>query len=83
MKASPAETQKEMNPDNKLNITDFLIQAASIPVVDVRSPAEYRKGHIPGAFNIPLFNPLILIHEAENFLGNRYRHAQYFWYFHL
>ena len=58
MKASPAETQKEMNPDNKLNITDFLIQAASIPVVDVRSPAEYRKGHIPGAFNIPLFNDI-------------------------
>lgn len=58
MKASPAETQKEMNPDNKLNITDFLNQAASIPVVDVRSPAEYRKGHIPGAFNIPLFNDI-------------------------
>ena len=45
-----------MLPDNKLNITDFLNQAASIPVVDVRSPSEYGKGHIPGAFNIPLFD---------------------------
>ncbi len=24
--------------------------------VDVRSPAEYRQGHVPGAFNLPLFN---------------------------
>ncbi|MBN1132061.1 MAG: tRNA 2-selenouridine(34) synthase MnmH [Bacteroidales bacterium] len=26
-----------------------------IPVVDVRSPGEYQKAHIPGAINIPLF----------------------------
>lgn len=25
------------------------------PIIDVRSPAEFGKGHIPGAFNIPLF----------------------------
>lgn len=30
--------------------------AESIPVVDVRSPSEYKSGHIPGAFNIPLFD---------------------------
>jgi len=28
---------------------------SGIPVVDVRSPSEYLKGHIPGAKNIPLF----------------------------
>jgi tRNA 2-selenouridine synthase len=56
MKINPAKTENEMVSDNKLNITDFLNQAASIPVVDVRSPSEYRKGHIPGAFNIPLFD---------------------------
>jgi tRNA 2-selenouridine synthase len=45
-----------MNPYNKLNISDFLIQAATLPVVDVRSPVEFNAGHIPGAFNVPLFN---------------------------
>ena len=33
----------------------FLLMARSLPVIDVRSPGEYRKGHILGAFNIPLF----------------------------
>ncbi len=27
-----------------------------LPVVDVRTPAEYENGHIPGSFNIPLFS---------------------------
>ena len=34
----------------------FLKLAESIPVCDVRSPAEFNAGHIPGAINIPLFN---------------------------
>ena len=28
----------------------------SIPVIDVRTPAEFEHGHIPGAFNVPLFS---------------------------
>jgi len=28
------------------------------PVVDVRAPAEFEKGHIPGAKNLPLFSDL-------------------------
>ncbi len=35
---------------------EFLRQAARCPVFDVRSPEEYRKGHIPGAFSLPLFS---------------------------
>jgi len=35
---------------------EFLKLASSIPVIDVRSPAEFGYGHIPGAFNIPLFD---------------------------
>jgi tRNA 2-selenouridine synthase len=27
-----------------------------IPLIDVRSPGEYTKGHIPGAFSLPLFS---------------------------
>ncbi|RUA10629.1 MAG: tRNA 2-selenouridine(34) synthase MnmH [Flavobacteriia bacterium] len=30
--------------------------SSGLPVVDVRSPGEFEKGHIPGAFNIPLFS---------------------------
>ncbi|TSA25510.1 MAG: tRNA 2-selenouridine(34) synthase MnmH [Bacteroidetes bacterium] len=39
-----------------LDPSDFLAASDSLPVVDVRSPAEYQQGHIPGAINIPLFN---------------------------
>lgn len=35
---------------------EFLKQAVQCPVFDVRSPVEYRKGHIPGAFSLPLFS---------------------------
>ncbi len=34
----------------------FLHLAKNMPVIDVRSPGEYIQGHIPGAFNVPLFN---------------------------
>jgi len=40
----------------KLNIKDFLNRSAIIPVIDVRSPSEFSNGHIPGAYNIPLFD---------------------------
>jgi len=29
---------------------------SDIPIIDVRSPSEFEKGHIHGAFNIPLFS---------------------------
>ncbi|MFZ0280226.1 MAG: tRNA 2-selenouridine(34) synthase MnmH [Bacteroidales bacterium] len=41
---------------NKTDIKRFLELAEKIPVIDVRSPSEFNAGHIPGAFNIPLFN---------------------------
>ncbi|MFQ5335083.1 MAG: rhodanese-like domain-containing protein, partial [Flavobacteriales bacterium] len=37
-------------------ITAFLELMQNRPVIDVRSPSEYAKGHIPKAFNIPLFD---------------------------
>ncbi|HOO85419.1 MAG TPA: tRNA 2-selenouridine(34) synthase MnmH [Prolixibacteraceae bacterium] len=30
--------------------------AGALPVIDVRSPAEFEHGHVPGALNIPLFS---------------------------
>ncbi|MEZ4903946.1 MAG: tRNA 2-selenouridine(34) synthase MnmH [Spirosomataceae bacterium] len=39
-----------------LSPTNFLEKAKTLPVIDVRSPAEYTHAHIPGAINIPLFD---------------------------
>lgn len=39
-----------------ISAEQFLARAATIPVIDVRSPSEYERGHIPGAINIPLFD---------------------------
>ena len=36
--------------------TNFLMQSTLNPVIDVRAPGEFAQGHIPGAFNIPLFD---------------------------
>ena len=36
----------------------FMADGRVNPIVDVRSPAEYKKGHIPGAVNIPIFDDL-------------------------
>lgn len=38
-----------------LSINEFLALDDSIPVIDVRTPAEFEQGHVPGAHNIPLF----------------------------
>ncbi len=35
-------------------IQRFLQLSRNYPVFDVRSPAEYEKGHIPGAFSLPI-----------------------------
>lgn len=37
-----------------IKIEDFL--NLKTPLIDVRSPGEFNKGHIPGAVNIPLFS---------------------------
>jgi len=34
---------------------DQLLTGLPVPIVDVRTPAEFAHGHIPGAVNIPLF----------------------------
>lgn len=53
---------------NKIDIVRFLKLAETIPVADVRSPSEYSRGHIPGAFNIPLFSD-----EERAAVGTKYR----------
>lgn len=51
-----------------LPVADFLNGADRLSLVDVRSPIEYFKGHIPGAVNIPLFED----HEREE-IGTLYK----------
>lgn len=40
---------------NLISIEEFLKENRELPVIDVRSPIEFNKGHIPEAVNIPLF----------------------------
>ncbi|HJX70770.1 MAG TPA: tRNA 2-selenouridine(34) synthase MnmH [Bacteroidales bacterium] len=53
--------------DYKLNIIEFLEKYRTMPVIDVRSPAEFEHGHIPGAINLPLFN-----NEERSIVGTLY-----------
>ena len=39
-------------------VNNFLEQSQQKLVIDVRSPIEFKKGHMPGALNIPLFDDL-------------------------
>lgn len=39
-----------------INIEEFINKRDKCIIIDVRSPSEFIKGHIPGAFNIPLFS---------------------------
>jgi tRNA 2-selenouridine synthase len=41
---------------SELSIKDFYGTQPLMPLIDVRSPGEFEKGHIPGAVNIPLFS---------------------------
>ncbi|MCU0462156.1 MAG: tRNA 2-selenouridine(34) synthase MnmH [Bacteroidales bacterium] len=56
------------HPLKKIDIDAFLKLAESIPVIDVRSPSEFNQGHIPGAFNIPLFDD-----SERAIVGTRYK----------
>jgi len=42
--------------NSPLEVAQFLQLASDNPVVDVRSPAEFEKGHIPGALSLPVFS---------------------------
>ncbi len=50
-----------------VTVERFLERSRDIPVVDVRSPAEYAQGHITGAVNIPLFS-----NEERHIVGRIY-----------
>lgn len=41
---------------SQINIEAYYSDYLSVPVIDVRTPAEFQKGHIPNALNIPIFS---------------------------
>lgn len=53
--------------DYSLDIAEFLKRSGSLPVIDVRSQAEYQHAHIPGAVNLPLFS-----NEERSIIGTLY-----------
>ncbi len=55
-------------PIEKLHTAAFLQLSAQHPVLDVRSPSEYRHAHIPGAYNLPLFSD-----EERKVVGTTYK----------
>ena len=54
--------------EKELEIEQFLALRKSLPVIDVRSPAEFDNGHIPGAFNLPIFD-----NEERSLVGTLYK----------
>jgi tRNA 2-selenouridine synthase len=51
-----------------ITISDFMTMEESIPLADVRTPAEFEQGHVPGAMNLPLFS-----NEERVLVGTTYK----------
>jgi tRNA 2-selenouridine synthase len=52
----------------KLSVDEFVQLSITLPVIDVRSEAEFAHAHIPGAYNLPLFN-----NEERKVVGTIYK----------
>jgi len=52
----------------ELNISSFLLKSTQIPVLDVRSPAEFQQGHMPEAISFPLFQ-----NDERKIIGTLYK----------
>jgi tRNA 2-selenouridine synthase len=53
---------------HSITINDLMGLKDPIPLADVRTPAEFEHGHIPGAFNLPLFS-----NEERVYIGTTYK----------
>lgn len=55
-------------PVTAIDIEEWISLIHSLPVLDVRSPAEYNHAHIPGAHSLPLFTD-----EQRSVVGTLYK----------
>ena len=55
-------------PITRLQIDPFLELAEKYPVLDVRSPGEFKHAHIPNAYSLPLFSD-----EERTIVGTTYK----------
>ena len=55
-------------PVEKIHIDQFLKLANQHPLIDVRSPGEFKHAHIPNAFSLPLFT-----NEERAVVGTAYK----------
>jgi tRNA 2-selenouridine synthase len=51
----------------RIDIGYFLNLSEKFPVLDVRSPGEYKHAHLPGAFSVPIFSD-----EERKIIGTAY-----------
>ena len=51
-----------------IKIQEFMKLSRHLPIIDVRTPAEFAKGHIPNAINIPIFS-----NEERVIVGTKYK----------
>lgn len=55
-------------PVTKITLERFLDYSETMPILDVRSPGEYNRAHIPGAYSLPLFTD-----EERKIVGTLYK----------
>jgi len=52
----------------RIEIKEFINRSEKLPVIDVRSPSEFKQGHIKGAINLALFSD-----EERKEIGIKYK----------
>ncbi len=52
----------------RVGIDELLVAMEERPLFDVRTPAEFAQGHVPGAYNLPLFS-----NEERAVVGRAYK----------
>lgn len=55
-------------PVNTISVEQLWEFSGTLPVLDVRSPAEYNHAHIPGAYSLPIFSD-----EERKLIGTTYK----------
>ncbi len=56
---------------HRITIDVFITLKEPVPLGDVRTPAEFEQGHIPGVFNLPLFS-----NEERFVVGTTYKQVR-------